>query len=75
MEGMQALQAPLDVESLRAKLRELSRKEARAIALKADLSPSTIEKFRLGHILEPRIGKLRALADALAANDSRRGRA
>jgi hypothetical protein len=67
---MQALQDPLDIEALRGELRKLTRKEARALALKADLKPATVEKFRLGYITEPRVNKLRALADALAANDS-----
>lgn len=60
------MEAQLDLESLRAKLKKLPRKRVRAIAIKAGLAPSTVEKFRGGHIQEPGFSKARALEVALA---------
>jgi hypothetical protein len=57
----------IDVEALRASLAKMSRAEVRSLAIGAGLKPSTIEKFRLNHIAEPRLSKLEKLRDALAA--------
>lgn len=62
---------PNPVEDLRAKLAALSRAEVRAIASEAGLSGSTVEKFRLGHIKEPRLSKLDALRTALRKHQKR----
>ena len=62
---MEVVNTPLDLETLRAELRKLPRKRVRALAISAGLATSTVEKFRLGHITEPRLGKLQALEAAL----------
>lgn len=67
MDRIEAVNAQLDLESLRAELRKLPRKRVRALAISAGLATSTVEKFRLGHITEPRLGKLQALEAALHA--------
>jgi predicted transcriptional regulator len=65
MDNNVPMEAQLDLEKLRSELRKLPRKQVRALAIAAGLSPSTVEKFRLGHIDEPRLSKLQALQVAL----------
>lgn len=55
----------IDLEALRARLAQMSRAEARELAIKAGLKCSTVEKFRLGHIKEPRLSKLEKIRAAL----------
>lgn len=59
------------VETLRSKLRELPRKKVLEIADAAKVPRSTVEKFRLSHINEPRASKLERLQQALAAAEAR----
>lgn len=59
---------PKAVEDLRATLAAMSRAEVRALATRAGLACSTVEKFRLGHIGEPRLSKLEKLRSALSAS-------
>jgi predicted transcriptional regulator len=65
MDNNVPMEAQLDLEKLRSELRKLPRKQVRALAIAAGLAPSTVEKFRLGHIDEPRLSKLQALQAAL----------
>jgi transcriptional regulator with XRE-family HTH domain len=65
MDTIGAMDAQLDLEKLRAALKKLARKRVRALAISAGLAPSTVEKFRLGHITEPSYLKLQALVKAL----------
>lgn len=58
--------AIVDVETLRARLKGMTRAEARRIAIKAGLKCSTVEKFRGGHITEPGAFKVQALVAALS---------
>jgi transcriptional regulator with XRE-family HTH domain len=53
------------VEELRSALKKMSRAEVRALAAEAGLAASTVEKFRLNRIHEPRLSKLDALRAAL----------
>jgi hypothetical protein len=55
----------IDVEALRAKLKAMSRAEVRSVAIAAGLACSTVEKFRLDRIAEPRLSKLQKLDAAL----------
>jgi transcriptional regulator with XRE-family HTH domain len=64
------MDTPKAVDDLRKKLAAMSRSEVRALAAEAHLSASTVEKFRLGHIAEPRLSKLEALRAAFAARES-----
>lgn len=59
----------INIEALRAALQSMTRGQARALAVVADLSPSTVEKFRLNHIKELKFTKLRKLFVALATFD------
>jgi predicted transcriptional regulator len=59
----------IDLEALRSRLAQMSRVEVLALADKAGLKRSTVEKFRLRHIDEPRLSKLEAIRDALAKAD------
>jgi hypothetical protein len=59
----------IDLEALRSRLAKMSRVEVLALADKAGLKRSTLEKFRLKHIYEPRLSKLEAIRDALAKDD------
>lgn len=56
----------IDVEALRARLKALSRADARRVAVGAGLACSTVEKFRLNRIKEPKVSKLEKLAAELA---------
>lgn len=56
---------PKSLEELRATLAGMSRADVRALAAEAKLAASTVEKFRLGHIAEPRLSKVEALRAAL----------
>jgi hypothetical protein len=57
----------MDIEALRARLASMTRAEVRGLAVAAGLSCSTLEKFRLGHIAEPRFSKLQAIQSAINA--------
>lgn len=70
MDNNPVMDSPIDVEDLRAKLRAMSRAEARKIAIAAGLACSTVEKFRLSHINEPRMSKLQKLSTALSAREA-----
>lgn len=59
------------IEELRARLKAMSRAEAIALAKEAGLAASTVEKFRLNHIKEPRLSKLDALRAAIKRIDRR----
>jgi hypothetical protein len=61
------MDSQINVEALRAKLRGMSRAEARKVAVEAGLSCSTVEKFRLGHIHESKMTKLQKLYAILFA--------
>lgn len=67
MDNNGRMDAQLDLEKLRSELRKLPRKEVRSLAIAAGLATSTVEKFRLGHITEPRWMKLQTLDAALRA--------
>lgn len=54
-----------EVEQLRAALRALGPKGARALAVKLGLEPETVSKFRRGHIKDPGASKFAALQAAL----------
>lgn len=71
MDTIRLMDAQLDLEKLRAALKKLARKRVRALAISAGLAPSTVEKFRLGHIAEPSYLKIQALAKALDAAKQR----
>lgn len=71
---MARMDTNIDVEALRSRLKALSRAEARRIAIGAGLACSTVEKFRLGLIAEPRLSKLKALQAALASQPRPRAR-
>lgn len=62
---MPRMDKQIDIEALRVQLASMTRAEVRGLAVAAGLSCSTIEKFRLGHIAEPRFSKLRAIQAAL----------
>jgi hypothetical protein len=53
------------VEAVRRALAAMSRAEVRELAKDAGLACSTVEKFRLGHITEPRLAKFEALKAAV----------
>lgn len=55
----------IDLEALRSRLANMTRAEVLELAEKAGLAHSTVEKFRLGHIHEPRLSKLEKLRVAL----------
>lgn len=57
----------IDIEALRSRLVDMPRADVRSLAVAAGLSCSTLEKFRLGHIAEPRLSKLLAIQAALNA--------
>ncbi|MGJ7497492.1 hypothetical protein ACSFA8_20790 [Variovorax sp. RT4R15] len=59
------------IEALRSKLQELPRKEVLAIADAAKVARSTVEKFRLNHITEPKASKVERLRKALAASEAK----
>lgn len=66
MDRMWAMQNQIDVEAIRSKLKAMSRAEVMKLATKAGLAHSTIEKFRLNRITEPRLSRLQAMAQALS---------
>lgn len=53
------------IEALRSKLQALTRQEVLALADAAKVARSTVEKFRLNHIKEPRASKVERLQKAL----------
>jgi hypothetical protein len=59
------------IEALRLKLQELPRREVLVIADAAKVARSTVEKFRLNHITEPRASKVERLRKALAASEAK----
>lgn len=61
------MQMQIDVESIRSRLKAMTRAEVIRLARSAGLAPSTVEKFRLSHIKEPRHSKLQKLAAALGS--------
>lgn len=71
MDNNGGMDAQLDLEKLRSALKKLARKRVRALAISAGLAPSTVEKFRLGHITEPSYLKIQKLAVALHAAQER----
>lgn len=71
MDNNTRMDTQLDLEKLRAELKKLARKKVRSLAISAGLSPSTVEKFRLGHITEPSYLKIQALVKALADSRAR----
>jgi hypothetical protein len=56
----------IDLEAIRLKLRNLSRQEVLRIAGEAQISPSTLQKFRAGIIKEPGFGKVAALIGVMS---------
>lgn len=56
----------IDIEAMRTSLQSMTRAQVLDLAVAAGLKPSTIEKFRLNRIAEPKLSKLQALQRSLA---------
>jgi hypothetical protein len=66
MDDNPGMDTPTDVESLRAALKAMARKDVLKLCARANVSASTIQKFRSGLIDEPGANKVLALIGALA---------
>lgn len=59
------MDTPTDVESLRAALKGMARKDVLRLCASANLRPSTVQKFRAGLITDPGAAKVLALIAAI----------
>lgn len=59
------------IEALRLKLQDLPRREVLVIADAAKVARSTVEKFRLNRITEPKASKVERLRKALTAFEAK----
>jgi hypothetical protein len=59
------MDSQIDVESVRARYRAVPYTEAMRIAVEVGVSPSTAQKFRMGHIEEVGASKLAKISNAL----------
>jgi predicted transcriptional regulator len=66
MDYKDGMEIPTDVESLRAALKAMARKDVLKLCARAGVSASTIQKFRAGLIDEPGASKVLALIAAIA---------
>jgi hypothetical protein len=67
MDNNDGMESQIDIEGLRARLKAMSRADVLELAKAAELSPSTVQKFRSGVITEPGGFKVQALVSALKA--------
>jgi hypothetical protein len=70
MDNNPRMDTQIDVEAVRARFKAVPYVEAMRLATDAGIAPSTAQKFRMGHIVEPGAFKLARLANALAARAS-----
>jgi predicted transcriptional regulator len=61
----------IDVETLRATLKAMARADLLEVSKEADLSHSTVDKFRRGLIKEPGVFKVQALLKAVSEHAKR----
>lgn len=61
-----SMDKPIGIDALRKKLKAMTRPEALKLAEEAGVPPSTLEKFRGGHVTTPGAWTFQALIAALA---------